>query len=49
MLPSSELIHSFSRAAADAQMAIWGYPSPPHPLPPSPEEVARYLRAVTLD
>lgn len=35
MLQHYELIHSFSRAAADAQMAIWGYPSPPHPLPPS--------------
>jgi len=35
MLQHFELIHSFSREAANAQMAIWGYPSPPHPLPPA--------------
>jgi secretory lipase len=42
LLLSYELIHSFNRAAADAQMAIWGYPSPPHPLPPSHNDVDVY-------
>jgi hypothetical protein len=42
MLTSYERIHGFSRDAANAQMAIWGYPSPPHPLPPAGNGVDIY-------